>query len=111
MPRSLPKTDVVVVGMGAAGGVAALPLTNAGLKVIGLEAGGWLSPRDFAPDELRNGTRNWPQALQKAAAEAPTVRATPADKGSASRPPHDECSGWNQHALLGPELAPEPLGF
>mgnify|MGYP001171141291 FL=1 len=75
MPKKLPKTDVVIVGMGAAGGVAALPLTNAGLKVIGIEAGGWLSPRDFAPDELRNGTRNWPQSVQKAASEAPTVRA------------------------------------
>ena len=80
MLKSLPKTDVVIVGMGAAGGVAALPLTNAGLKVIGLEAGGWLSPRDFAPDELRNGARNWPQAVQKAATEAPTVRATSNDK-------------------------------
>ena len=80
MPRTLPKTDVVIVGMGAAGGVAALPLTNAGLKVIGLEAGGWLSPRDFAPDELRNGSRNWPQSVQKAAEEAPTVRATANDR-------------------------------
>ena len=75
MPKKLPKTDVVIVGMGAAGGVAALPLTNAGLRVIGIEAGGWLSPRDFAPDELRNGARNWPQSVQKAASEAPTVRA------------------------------------
>ena len=79
MPKRLTKTDVVIVGMGAAGGVAALPLTNAGLKVIGLEAGGWLSPRDFAPDELRNGSRNWPQSVQKAASEAPTVRATSSD--------------------------------
>ncbi|MFT4815472.1 MAG: gluconate 2-dehydrogenase alpha chain [Pseudohongiellaceae bacterium] len=79
MPKRLAKTDVVIVGMGAAGGVAALPLTNAGLKVIGLEAGGWLSPRDFAPDELRNGSRNWPQSVQKAASEAPTVRATASD--------------------------------
>lgn len=79
MPKQLAKTDVVIVGMGAAGGVAALPLTNAGLKVIGLEAGGWLSPRDFAPDELRNGSRNWPQSVQKAATEAPTIRATEND--------------------------------
>ena len=79
MPRSLPKTDVVIVGMGAAGGVAALPLTNAGLKVVGLEAGGWLNPRDFAPDELRNNNRNWPQTIQKAASEAPTVRANPSE--------------------------------
>lgn len=77
MPRRLAKTDVVIVGLGAAGGVAALPLTSAGLKVVGLEAGGWLSPRDFAPDELRNDQRNWPQIVQKCAAEAPTVRATP----------------------------------
>ena len=72
MRKNLDKTDVVIVGMGAAGGVAALPLTNAGLNVIGIEAGGWLNPRDFAPDELRNGTRNWPQTVQKAASEAPT---------------------------------------
>jgi len=76
MPRSLPKTDVVIVGLGAAGGVAALPLTEAGLKVVGLEAGGWLSERDFPPDELRNGARNWPMSSQKAAREAPTVRAS-----------------------------------
>ena len=74
MATDLPGTDVVVVGLGAAGGVAVLPLTQAGLKVIGLEAGGWLGSRDFAPDELRNNLRNWPQAVQKAAREAPTVR-------------------------------------
>ncbi|CAN0398135.1 unnamed protein product, partial [Discosporangium mesarthrocarpum] len=44
---------------------------------VGLEAGGWLNPRDFAPDELRNTQRNWPQTVQKCASEAPTVRATP----------------------------------
>ena len=80
MPKNLAKTDVVIVGMGAAGGVAALPLTHAGLKVVGIEAGGWLNPRDFAPDELRNGTRNWPQSVQKAASEAPTVRADSSQK-------------------------------
>ena len=74
MAINLPKTDVVVVGLGAAGGVGVLPLTQAGLNVIGLEAGGWLSSRDFAPDELRNMKRNWPQSVQKAAQEAPTVR-------------------------------------
>lgn len=76
MTTNLAPTDVVIIGLGAAGGVAVLPLTNAGLKVVGLEAGGWLSPRDFAPDELRNGARNWPQTVQKTAGEAPTVRAT-----------------------------------
>ncbi len=79
MNNNLPAADVVIVGLGAAGGVAALPLAQAGLKVIGLEAGGWLDPRDFAPDEIRNTQRNWPQAVQKAAGEAPTVRASASD--------------------------------
>jgi gluconate 2-dehydrogenase alpha chain len=76
MPTNLPGTDVVIVGMGAAGGVAALPLARSGLKVIGLEAGTWLTRRDFAPDEIRNNIRDWPMAVQKANMEAPTVRAT-----------------------------------
>ena len=75
MATNLPGTDVVVIGLGAAGGVAVWPLTQAGLKVIGIEAGGWLSTRDFAPDEIRNTMRNWPQSAQKCANEAPTVRA------------------------------------
>ena len=66
MATNLKKTNVVVVGLGAAGGTAVLPLTRAGLDVIGLEAGDWLAPRDFAPDELRNNVRGWPQSVQKA---------------------------------------------
>src|SRR5947209_12385809 len=74
MATNLRKTDVVIVGLGAVGGVAALPLAQAGLQVIGLEAGTWLTPRDFAPDELRNNYRAWPQAVQKANQEVPTHR-------------------------------------
>ena len=40
MATRLKDTDVVVIGLGAAGGVAVLPLAQAGLEVIGLEAGG-----------------------------------------------------------------------
>src|SRR5947199_49444 len=74
MAINLKKTDVVIVGLGAVGGVAALPLVRAGLDVIGIEAGTWLSPRDFAPDELRNNFRGWPQSAQKANGEVPTHR-------------------------------------
>src|SRR5688572_8440403 len=74
MALKLKKTDVVIIGLGAAGGVSALPLAQAGLDVIGLEAGAWLNARDFAPDELRNNVRGWPQAVQKANREVPTHR-------------------------------------
>ncbi|MQA92568.1 MAG: hypothetical protein GEU90_20490 [Gemmatimonas sp.] len=77
MATRLPGTDVVVVGLGAAGGVAVLPLVDAGIEVIGLEAGTWLTRRDFAPDEIRNNVRDWPMAVQKANLEVPTTRATP----------------------------------
>jgi len=86
MATRLKETDVVIVGLGAAGGVAALPLAQAGLEVIGLEAGTWLTRKDFAPDELRNNVRGWPQGVQKANQEIPTSRANassvPAPRGS-----------------------------
>ena len=48
------KTDVVIVGVGAAGGILAAELSKAGMKVIGLERGPRLATKDFAPqDELR----------------------------------------------------------
>ena len=83
MPTRLTPTDVVIVGMGAAGGVAALPLAEAGLDVVGLEAGTWLTSDDFAPDEIRNNVRDWPMAVQKAYRERPTSRAT--ESGTATQ--------------------------
>src|ERR1700704_4134574 len=74
MAIALKKTDVVIVGMGAVGGVAVLPLARSGLEIVGLEAGSWLGPRDFAPDELRNNFRGWPQSVQKTNNEIPTHR-------------------------------------
>src|SRR5437879_3925861 len=48
------KTDVVIVGAGAAGGILAAELGKAGMKVIGLERGPRLTTADFsAQDELR----------------------------------------------------------
>lgn len=44
--------DVVLVGVGAAGALAASILTRAGLRVVGLESGPWRTGRDFVPDEL-----------------------------------------------------------
>src|SRR5262249_31119063 len=48
------KTDVVIVGVGAAGGILAAELGKAGMKIIGLERGPRLQTIDFMPqDELR----------------------------------------------------------
>jgi gluconate 2-dehydrogenase alpha chain len=48
------KTNVVIVGVGAAGGILAAELGKAGMKVIGLERGPRLKTEDFNPhDELR----------------------------------------------------------
>src|SRR5437870_7333167 len=48
------KTDVVIVGMGAVGGILAAELGKAGMKVIGLERGPRLTTADFSSqDELR----------------------------------------------------------
>ncbi|HTM04437.1 MAG TPA: GMC family oxidoreductase [Vicinamibacterales bacterium] len=75
MAADLKRTDVVIIGLGAAGGVAVLPLTQAGLDVVALEAGTWLDTRDMAPDELKLNRGLWPPGPQKVQGEAPTVRA------------------------------------
>jgi len=51
------ETDVVIIGMGAAGGTAANVLTQAGLNVVGIEAGPRLSASDFLKrfDEVGEG--------------------------------------------------------
>ncbi|GGK90839.1 GMC family oxidoreductase [Mangrovihabitans endophyticus] len=49
------EADVVLVGLGAAGGIAAHVLTSAGLTVHAVEAGEWLRNEDFRADEI-NGS-------------------------------------------------------
>ncbi|TMJ97656.1 MAG: GMC family oxidoreductase [Actinobacteria bacterium] len=44
--------DVLVIGAGAGGSVAARHLAEAGFDVVCLEQGGWLSPSDFPGDKL-----------------------------------------------------------
>jgi gluconate 2-dehydrogenase alpha chain len=51
---AIDKTDVVIVGAGAAGGILSAELAQAGMKVIALERGPRLTTADFDPhDELR----------------------------------------------------------
>jgi choline dehydrogenase-like flavoprotein len=54
--------DFVIVGAGAAGGVLAKELAEAGMSVVVLEAGPWRDPqRDFASDELAMKSLGWQQ--------------------------------------------------
>jgi gluconate 2-dehydrogenase alpha chain len=99
MAQTLPAADVVIVGLGAAGGIAALPLAQAGLDLVGLEAGTRLTRRDFAPDEIRNNVRDWPQAVQKANHEIPTHRPNPdtSTTRAASHPMMNGVGGTTLH--------------
>lgn len=52
--------DVVIVGAGAAGGVLAKELAEAGMRVVVLDAGPFRDPqRDFASDELSMQNLGW----------------------------------------------------
>lgn len=51
---ALPRVNVVVVGAGAGGGIAACVLAEAGLRVVLLERGHWMSSFDDRKDDLRN---------------------------------------------------------
>src|ERR1700742_2805218 len=75
MAVNLKPVDVAVVGLGAAGGVAVLPLARAGLKVAGIETGFWMDPsKDSKPDEIHNNVRGLVTTVPKTTREIPTIR-------------------------------------
>ena len=87
MAINLKPVDVAVVGLGAAGGVAVLPLCRAGLKVAGIEAGTWMDPhKDFKADEIHNNTRGMITTGNKIRREAPTVRNSPTGRARRGGP-------------------------
>ena len=67
------ECDVVIVGLGAAGGLAASLLAGAGRQVVGLDAGDWHGVEEYALDDLRQlGLNDLGSA--KVNHEVPTVR-------------------------------------
>ncbi|HET9661086.1 MAG TPA: GMC family oxidoreductase [Thermomicrobiales bacterium] len=76
----LEMTDVVMVGIGAAGGIASYVLTAAGLKVVAIEAGPRLGVKEFLAhaDELQSSWR-W-DGEPKFNKEMPTWRRSPDEK-------------------------------
>ena len=85
MGNPLPKVDVLIVGLGAAGGIAAHVLTQAGISVTALEAGPRLTTKQFVPrmDEIAGSIRNW-MGAPKVNGEVPTWRP---DVDSPTAPP------------------------
>jgi gluconate 2-dehydrogenase alpha chain len=59
MAKTLPKVDVVIAGVGWAGGIIASELTKSGLTVVGLEKGKERKTEDYfmVHDELRYSVR------------------------------------------------------
>src|SRR5438132_11833978 len=66
--------DVVLVGVGAMGGIVAPLLAKAGLRVVGLEAGPWRSKESFIPDELGSAYYFRANVGSKLLAEVPRGR-------------------------------------
>jgi gluconate 2-dehydrogenase alpha chain len=74
MSTHLKKTEVLIIGLGAAGGYASLALARAGVKTVALEAGPRWNGLDFPMDEIRNDVRHF-MSQPKFAQEIPTARA------------------------------------
>src|ERR1700693_1116349 len=87
MAIQLRPTDVAMVGLGAANGVAVLPLTRAGLKVTALEAGSWMRHDQFKADEIHNNVRRMVTTGTKLRSEIPTFRTGP-DQPTRRAPNH-----------------------
>lgn len=76
MSNPLPKVDVLLIGTGAAGGIASYVLTKAGISVVALEAGPRRDKAEFLSyyDELQGYPFHNPFADVKANKEIPTWR-------------------------------------
>ncbi|WJY28084.1 MULTISPECIES: GMC family oxidoreductase [Sporosarcina] len=85
MAKQLPKTDVVIVGSGWAGGIAAAELTKKGYKVVGLERGKQKVREDYigSKDELRYDSRK--VMFQDLSKETLTIRNTMDEVASPNR--------------------------
>ena len=100
MARQLNPVDVAVIGLGAAGGVAVLPLARGGLKIAGIEAGTWMGPNDYRADEIHNNVRRLVTSVPKAQREIPTVRTDPsqmARRAAAQHPMMNAIGGTSIH--------------
>jgi gluconate 2-dehydrogenase alpha chain len=103
MAEQLKKTDVALIGLGAAGGIAAYVLAKAGVEVVGLEAGGRLTGRDEQLNELAQTGRynvfgrpkaNWEIPTWRPNAKTPTL---PSSTGGRPTPMMNAVGGTSIH--------------
>ncbi len=113
MAINLKPVDVAVIGLGAAGGVAVLPLARAGLKVAGIEAGTWMNPaKDFKPDEIHNNVRSPGDDGSQGQERNSDVSHQPRRQGAAGRgASDDERRRRHVDSLSRAKLAAEAVGF
>ena len=103
MAEQLKKTDVVLIGLGASGGIAAFVLTKAGLNVVGLEAGPRLTGKDEQLSELAQPTHYNAFGRPKANLEIPmwrpnaSTRTIPASAGGRPTPMMNAVGGTSIH--------------
>ena len=78
------EVDFVVVGAGAAGGVIAWELARAGLRVVVLEQGPYLTEKDFTHDEIAIFQQN--ALTNDAKRQTQTFRKTPDEEAKPGQP-------------------------
>ena len=105
----MPKVDALIIGLGAAGGIAAHVLASAGIKVVGLEAGPRLDAGDFVPkmDEiaLQHLSLDWRTQVQPRNPNLASRRQFAHTATTDSGHPDGQHGGRHQHSLRHPELA------
>ncbi|MGZ5324063.1 MAG: GMC family oxidoreductase N-terminal domain-containing protein [Solirubrobacterales bacterium] len=99
--------DVAIVGSGAGGAVAAAVLAEAGLDVLVLESGPYVSHRDYPPDTLRGLPLMYRDGGLTVAAGKPPIPVpvgrtvggtTVINSGTCFRAPREVLEGWRETA-------------
>ena len=72
---ALPEVEILVIGSGAGGGIAAWVLAEAGYRVLVLEKGPWLDGSAFSNDDIKFGYRDF--YTQDVLIEPRTFRSNP----------------------------------
>ncbi len=112
MAINLKPVDVAVIGLGAAGGVAVLPLARAGLKVAGTRSRHLDGPAQLSSRTSCTTTCAACYVSAQGATRSPHRPQRPSAPTRRGRSPsHDERDRRHIHPLLGAELASQALGF